>query len=93
MVLLDQCVFQQQSLFFGVGQHDLDIGDPGHQKFDMIAGIAGLAEIGAYPLAQVAGLADVDDLPAGVAHQVHPGRSRQLPYFILKTHGLHSNRL
>jgi len=78
MMLLDQGVFQQQGFLFGVGQHDIDIGDPGHQELDVVAGISGRREIRTDTLPEAARFADVDDRPRSVAHQVDAGGIRQL---------------
>jgi len=68
-LFLDQRRFQQQRLILGVGQGDFDALDLPHHAFDARIA-AGAQEIAADALAQIARLADVEQLVAGVVHAV-----------------------
>ena len=75
-VPLDQRLFEQQRLGFAVGDGDFDAGHlVQHGEAARVQG--GAAEIAAHAVAQVGGLADVDDLAGAVLHLVHPGPARE----------------
>jgi len=83
-VALDQRVFQPQGfqlafLVEGVvpGDDELDVDDMLAQAARFLVGDAAM-EVAAHPVVEVLGLADVDDRPAGVLHQVDAGPVRQV---------------
>jgi hypothetical protein len=73
LVALDQVHLEDQRLQLG-GDHDpLDVGDLAHELvgFGMLVG--GIVEVRAHPGAQIDRLADVDDPPGFILHQVAAG--------------------
>ena len=75
LVLLDEGVFEDEGLFFGVGDQEVDVHHRGQAEADVKARVAGLGVVLPHPAAQVLGLADVDDLAVGVFHQIHARRA------------------
>jgi hypothetical protein len=72
-VLLDQIHFQDQRFQFGAHHDPFDIGDIAHQAPGLLAGIPIGMEIRAHAGAQIDCFPHVDDLPAGILHQVAAG--------------------
>lgn len=85
LVLLDQGVLQQQRLFFSVGHSKFNVSDPRHQEANLRTSIR-TAEIIADPLAQVAPLADIQDCPGIIPHQVDAGRGGKAADCVAKFH-------
>ncbi len=71
LVLLDEGVFQDQGFFFRVREERLHLAHFGHEETKRGPPVPGFPEIGPDPVAEVLGLADVDDRPGRVFHQVH----------------------
>ncbi|MBS1163655.1 MAG: hypothetical protein H6R03_1551 [Burkholderiaceae bacterium] len=73
--LLDEVVLEQQRLGLRAGHRRVDGGD----ALEQVGGARPdpLVEVGADALAQVAGLADVQDLARRIEHPVHAGQLRQ----------------
>ena len=70
--LLDEGLFEQQGLGFAVGDGDFDVGHlVDHGQASGVEGCA--AEVAADAVAEVGGLADVDDFAGAVLHLVDPG--------------------
>ncbi len=74
-VLLDEVLLGEQGLGLGGDEDELN----GLDGVDHLVGAPGdgVREVARDPLADRLGLADVDDLPAGVAEQVHAGLVRE----------------
>ena len=72
-VLFDQVHLEDERLEFRADHDPLDVGD----VFDQLAGlkvlVAGRVEVRAHPVAQIDGLADVNDLAGAVFHDVTAG--------------------
>ena len=77
LVLLDEGVLKDESLFFGIGDQKVDVHYRGQPEADMKTRVAALREILPHPAAQVLGLADVDHLAIGVLHQINARRARE----------------
>ena len=72
LVLFNEIIFQNQR-FFGVGRNQgFDVFDAADQELNLRALVAAV-EIGAYARAQVICLADVNDLPTLLSHQINAG--------------------
>ena len=92
LVLLDERAFQNECFGFVVGDDEFDDGDLVYQLFGLdaiteFAAPAGL-EIRTHPVAQILGLADIDDLSFGVLMQIHSRRARNLFKLFVESHGL-----
>ncbi len=72
-VLFDQGVFEDERFLLGVGDDRLDLANPVHQEADVGTAVPAGDEVGAQPLAQVLGLAHVEDGLPLPFHQVDPG--------------------
>ena len=85
--VLDQPGFQQQGIDLALGGEEVDVGD----ELDEVGGAAvlggGLGEVVAGAVAQVLGLADVEDAALGVLHQVDAGRGGKLLDLLGRRHG------
>ena len=68
--VLDQPGFHQQGVDLAVGGEELDVGDLVDPVADAAVVGGPLVEVRTGPAPQVLGLADVDDPPLGVLHQV-----------------------
>src|SRR4051812_26705289 len=69
-MLLDQIVFERQSLPFGVGHDELDIFDAVHHLILALVEISGILEVGSYPIPQRLSLTAVDDLSRSILIKV-----------------------
>ncbi len=76
-VLLDEAAFEHQRLELAVRQDILEILDARDHAAHLRVVVPFRAEILAHPVFQRLGLADVDDLPALVVHQVDAGVQRK----------------
>ena len=76
LVLLDQVVFENQSLGLGVGDRDLYICDQVHhsRRFD---GIMAAMKIARYALSQVTRFANVNDFVLRIEHAIDARPMRQ----------------
>ena len=73
--LLDEGLFEQQGLGFAVGDGDFDARHlVDHGEASGVQGCS--AEVAADAVAEVGGLADVDDFAGAVLHLVHAGPAR-----------------
>src|SRR5262249_30966950 len=70
LMALDVLVLEDQRLDLAADENELDIGDLGDQRAVLRAELAGIYKVLADTLAQVAGLADVEDLPFSILVQV-----------------------
>ncbi len=77
---LDEVGLEEQRLAHGVGQGDLDIDDTVKGGLDPQGHLAGAAllPVGAHAAAQALRLADVQDAPPGIAHEVDARLVRQV---------------
>ena len=73
LMLLDETAFQHQSLIFGVGDDVVIIIDLGHHFCHLGGMIRRPAEIAGDPLFQILRLADINDLPGLLLHDVYAG--------------------
>src|SRR5207245_562042 len=77
--VLDQARLEQQGVDLAVSGEEVDVG----YQLDQVAGprILGgrLGEIVASPVAQVLGLADIQNAALGILHEIDPGLGRKLP--------------
>ena len=78
-IALDQGVFQDEGLSFGIGNDKLEVGDLGDEAADLDAVARIGAEVGAKAVAENQGLTDVDNVFLGVFHQVDAGFFRRNP--------------
>jgi len=77
-VFLDEGIFEDQRLFFGVGDDRPDLAYPAHQETYMGAAIAFRGKIRTQAAAQVLCLADVENLARLSLHQVDAGKGGEL---------------
>ena len=87
LVLLDEVVLERQRFFFVVDQDVVDVAGFGDQRAGLDVGQPVVGEVAADAVAQVLGLADVDDPAAGVLVEIHAGREGKLRYFFAEFHG------
>ena len=73
LVLLDQIVFKRQRLFLVVHDDVIHVGNFAHQRPGLRVLPARLQKVRPHAAAQRTRLAHVQNLPAGVLEQVHPG--------------------
>ena len=76
--VLDQPRLHEQGVDLAVGGQEVDVGDLADPVADPAVGRGRLVEVRAGPAAQVLRLADVDDPPLGVLHQVEARRGGKL---------------
>ena len=82
-VLLDQVAFQDQGFQVRFAQEDVEIVDMGdHGRY--LRRMGRVPEIAPDPVFQVHRLADVDDRPGSVLHQITAGGIRQHPDLLLQ---------
>jgi hypothetical protein len=76
-VALDEVHLQDQRFELRADHNPLKVGDIAHQAagFGVVAGIR--VEVGAHAVLEVDGLADIDNRPGGVFHQVAAGLGGQ----------------
>ena len=88
LLLLDQVVLKRQRFLLVVHDDVVEVDGLAQQRSGL--GIVGraLQKIGAHAGAQAVGLAHVDDLAVGVLVQIHAGRGRQSPNFLVKVHSV-----
>ncbi|MCU0243960.1 MAG: hypothetical protein MUE80_04290 [Acidobacteria bacterium] len=75
LVLLDVVVLEEGRFLLGARQDVVDVGRLAEDAADLEVGFG--QEVGADPVAQGAGLADVDDLARGALEEVDAGLGRQ----------------
>ena len=87
-MLLDQVAFQHQRFHLRIGQNVFKPGDVAHHLQDFRRLAAAALEILPHPVFEADGLADVDDLVAGVMHQVNAGGGGEFfqLFFYIKSH-------
>ena len=88
LVALDQVVLERERLHLAVGDDELEVRDLPDQARLVLLGRARRLEVGAHPVAQHAGLADVQHLARGVLEQVDARPARQLRELVVERHGL-----
>ena len=94
LVLLDEVTFQQQRFQFRVRRPDFQIGDLGNEPLRLGRQIRAGVKVRPDAVAQVDGLADVDDRPARVTVDIDAGASRQEVEFLADFRpGFHSARI
>ncbi len=76
LVLLDQVVFEQQRLRFGVGHRHLDARHELHHRGGLCRRLRAM-KVARHPFFQVPRLADIDDLVLRVEHAIHAGAMGQ----------------
>ena len=75
-VLLDQIVLERQRLAFVIHYDRFDLRNFARQRACLRVNPSRLQKIRAHPIAQQSRLANVNDLPARIAEQIHPGLLR-----------------
>ena len=76
-VALDQVHFQDQGFQLRADHDPLEVGDLAHQAAGLVV-VAGIGvEIGAHPVLEIDRLANVNDRPGGVFHNVAAGFGRE----------------
>ena len=80
-VALDELLLQNQRLRFGVRDDQGDIMDQRDHDLDAEGVVCGRLEVGAHPLAEGLGLADVEDVAGNAPELVHPRSVRQVLEF------------
>ena len=73
LVALDQGHLEDQGFQLGADHDPFDVGDLPHQAACFSVRLGSGVEVGAHAAAQIDRLADVDDAPGGVLHQVAAG--------------------
>ena len=73
MDVLDEAVFGEEGLDFGVAGEEVEVGDEFEEALLAGAEVGGGDEVGADAVAEGAGLADVEDDAAEVFHEVDAG--------------------
>ncbi len=89
-MLLDEVVLEDQGLLLRLRHQVFHVGNLADQGPGFDIPVISPLEIGADPVAEALGLADVDDGPLGVFEEVGPWRFRREPSFALHVHGVHS---
>ena len=77
-MLLDKAAFQHQGLKLAVAEDILEPVHVGDHAAHLVVVVFLRAKVLADPVLQSLGLADVDDVPGPVVHDVHPGGKGQL---------------
>ena len=84
VVQLDQAAFEHQRLKFARGHNGLKVLHLHHHRQHLGGMPLQRAEIARHPVLQLFGLADVDDLPRPVVHEVNSRLAGQRPCFFVQ---------
>ena len=84
-MLFNQGIFEDQSFFFRVGDNRFNGRGPLHQKLDLRPGITLGLHVTTQACTQVLCLADIENHPGIILHQVNTGRGR-LPAQVKSCH-------
>jgi hypothetical protein len=87
LVALDQVVLERECFHLAVGDDQLEVRDLLDQPRLVQLGRAAGLEVGTHPVAQHAGLADVQDLSRRVLEQVDTRPARKLRKLVFERHG------
>ncbi len=83
---LDQVVLERQRLLLVIDQDALDVARFRHQRPGLRIGQVVFREVAPHAVAEVDGLADVDDAPLGVLVEIDSGQRGQLADFLAEVH-------
>ena len=86
LVLLDQIVFQQEGVGFGLHHGILRVGDLADEDARLPVKARRVDEILGHPFVEVLGLADIDYRPVGIVITVHARRMRKQRYLLSYVH-------
>jgi hypothetical protein len=76
-VFFDQLAFEYQGGDLGLSDYKVDYIGPGRELLRLFGEVGGLLEVALHPVAQVGGLANIDNLTLGVSKNVDAGFVRQ----------------
>ena len=86
-MFLDKGVFEDQCLFFGIGDDELNVGNPFEEEPYVPSGISRAAEVGANPLFKVAGLSHIEDRCVCPLHEIDAGGGGKIVRSVNADHG------
>jgi hypothetical protein len=83
-VLFDECVFQNEGLYLGVSNNDIQIADLSDQHSGFGIDRSSFLKIRPDPVAEILGLANVNDGTFSILVEIYSWPCRQMVEFLLQ---------